>query len=152
MEPLWSPVVATGGNGSQIPRPPERPKQAKTIAVGCDQLPQAAHGKEAVPGSSPGEGLGIRRSTCKSDASVAVHGTDEHLPQKEGLDEGAANRPTRNPLEKAEIGGAQVGMPNLWGQVLGSTGASAVRPHQSSTAFGGSGRTPDQEPPLTRLD
>jgi hypothetical protein len=43
-------------------------------------------------------------------------------------------------------------MPNLWGQVLGSTGASAVRPHQSGTAFGGSGRTPDQERPLTRLD
>jgi hypothetical protein len=32
-------------------------KQAKTAAVGCDQLPEAFHGKEGVSGSSPSEGL-----------------------------------------------------------------------------------------------
>src|SRR6266511_5467553 len=40
MEPLWSPVVATGGNWSQIALPPKPQKQAKTVAVGCDWLPR----------------------------------------------------------------------------------------------------------------
>ena len=57
MEPLWSPVVATGGNSSQIGRPRKPRKQAETVAVGCDQLPQQAHGKEGVDGSSPSEGF-----------------------------------------------------------------------------------------------
>jgi hypothetical protein len=56
MEPLWSPVVATGGNRSQIARPRKRLNQAKTVAAGCDQLPFEAHGKEGVDGSSPSEG------------------------------------------------------------------------------------------------
>src|ERR671934_363320 len=62
MEPLWSPVVATGGNRSQIGRAQEPQTHAKTVAVGCHRLPKGAHGKEAVPGSSPGESL----NTCKS--------------------------------------------------------------------------------------
>ena len=57
MEPLWSPVVATGGNRSQITSTRKRLKQAKTVAAGCGRLPQAAHGKEGVDGSSPSEGL-----------------------------------------------------------------------------------------------
>jgi hypothetical protein len=46
--------VATGGkwvgpeNGSNKP---------KTVAVGCDQLPIGAHGKEGIDGSSPSEGF-----------------------------------------------------------------------------------------------
>ncbi len=56
MEPLWSPVVATGGNRSQIRRPRNPPKQAETIAVRCDRLPATFHGKEGVDGSSPSEG------------------------------------------------------------------------------------------------
>jgi hypothetical protein len=52
MEPLWSPVVATGGNQRQIDRARKRPKQAKTVAVGCHR-----YGKEAVDGSSPSEGF-----------------------------------------------------------------------------------------------
>ena len=48
MEPLWSPVVATGGNQWQIESPRKRQKQAKTVAMGCDQLPRVAHGKEHV--------------------------------------------------------------------------------------------------------
>jgi hypothetical protein len=39
MEPLWSPVVATSGNRSQITRAGNPRKQAKTVAMGCDRLP-----------------------------------------------------------------------------------------------------------------
>jgi hypothetical protein len=56
MEPLWSRVVATGGNQSQVESARKPHKQAETAAVGCDQLPRAAHGKEGVSGSSPEEG------------------------------------------------------------------------------------------------
>jgi hypothetical protein len=38
-------VVATGGNRSQIASTQKRLKQGKTVAAGCDRLPQAAHGK-----------------------------------------------------------------------------------------------------------
>src|SRR5438105_15495957 len=56
MEPLWSPVGATGGNQRQIARANEPEKQAKTLAVGCDRLPRGVHAKEGVDGSSPSEG------------------------------------------------------------------------------------------------
>jgi hypothetical protein len=56
MEPLWSPVVATGGNRPQIDGAQKPRKQAKTVAVGCHRLPIGAHGKEGVDGSSPSEG------------------------------------------------------------------------------------------------
>jgi hypothetical protein len=39
MEPLWSPVVATSGNQSQVAEAQRAPKRAKTGAVGCDRLP-----------------------------------------------------------------------------------------------------------------
>src|SRR5215210_6921161 len=55
MEPLWSPVVATGGNWRQTGRGRNRQKQAKTVAVGCDRLRAKFHGKEGVDGSSPSE-------------------------------------------------------------------------------------------------
>src|SRR5207244_11752476 len=48
MEPLWSPVVATGGNEWQIGSALRRRKDAKTVAVGCDQLPETFHGKQGV--------------------------------------------------------------------------------------------------------
>src|SRR5919201_6464788 len=48
MEPLWSPGVATDGNGSQLAPPPKAQKQAKIVAAGCHRLPRAAHGKERV--------------------------------------------------------------------------------------------------------
>jgi hypothetical protein len=57
MEPLWSPVVAIGGNPSQIATPHKPQKHAKTVAVGCDRLLFGAPGKEGVDGSSPSEGL-----------------------------------------------------------------------------------------------
>ena len=56
MEPLWSPAVATRSNRWQMGRPHERLKHAKTLAVGCDRLPETFHGKEGVDGSSPSEG------------------------------------------------------------------------------------------------
>jgi len=57
MEPLWSPVVATSGNLSQIPRARKPRNHAKTVAVDCDRLPEKFHGKEGVSGSSPEEGF-----------------------------------------------------------------------------------------------
>jgi len=48
MEPLWSPAVATGSNRWQMGGRPERLKQAKTVAVGCDRLPEPFHGKQGV--------------------------------------------------------------------------------------------------------
>jgi hypothetical protein len=56
MEPLWSPPVATAGNRSQMGRRRKRLIEAKTVAVGCAQLPESFHGKEGVSGSSPEEG------------------------------------------------------------------------------------------------
>jgi hypothetical protein len=57
MEPLWSPAVAIGGNRWQMGRPATSLRQAKTVAVGCDGLPELFHGKEGVDGSSPSEGF-----------------------------------------------------------------------------------------------
>jgi hypothetical protein len=73
MEPLWSPVVATGGNQRQIDCVRKRLKQARTAAVGCDRLRRGVHGKEGVDGSSPSEGSAKTphvgafafRSTCR---------------------------------------------------------------------------------------
>ena len=76
MEPLWSPVVATGGNQWQM-RPTRMSRnQAKTVAAGCHRLPGAAHGKEGVSGSSPEEG------SAKAP-HVRAYGSapqDSHLP------------------------------------------------------------------------
>jgi hypothetical protein len=57
MEPLWNPVVATGGNQSQIRFARGPQEQAETVAVDCARLPIGAHGKEGVDGSSPSEGF-----------------------------------------------------------------------------------------------
>ena len=40
MEPLWSPVVATGGNQWQINREQKRLKQAKSVATNCHRSPE----------------------------------------------------------------------------------------------------------------
>jgi hypothetical protein len=54
---LWSPVVATGGNQWQMPLARERRKQAKTVAVGRDQLMVRNAMKKVL-------GTQIRRSCC----------------------------------------------------------------------------------------
>ena len=51
------PRVATGRNRWQMGLLRKRPKQVKTVAVGCDWLPPWFHGKEGVDGSSPSKGL-----------------------------------------------------------------------------------------------
>src|SRR5439155_10003644 len=66
MEPLWSPVVANGGNRRQIEESRKPQKQAKIVAAGCDPLPETFHGKEGVDGSSPSEG------SCKSPAKAGL--------------------------------------------------------------------------------
>jgi hypothetical protein len=48
MEPLWSPVVATGGNQRQMRCAHDWRKQAKSVATGCHRLPETFHGKEGV--------------------------------------------------------------------------------------------------------
>src|SRR2546422_16279 len=55
MEPLWSPVVATGGNPRQI----GLPETAETSENRCRALRPVARddGKEGVDGSSPSEDL-----------------------------------------------------------------------------------------------
>jgi hypothetical protein len=86
MEPLWSPVVATGGNRAQIAPAEERLKHAETVAVGCNRLPEGAHGKEGVDGSSPSEGLSGIAKPLQTRLFVAAIGTVEHLIETEGLD------------------------------------------------------------------
>jgi hypothetical protein len=44
----WSRAVASGGNRWQMRQQRKPGNQAKTVAVGCDQLPQKCHGKEGV--------------------------------------------------------------------------------------------------------
>ena len=53
MEPLWSPVVATGGNQRQIGPALKPRKQAKSAATGCHRLPEKFHGKQGVCGGLP---------------------------------------------------------------------------------------------------
>jgi hypothetical protein len=57
MEPLWSPVVATGGNQRQIDWVPKPAEISQIGATGCHQLRETFHGKEGVDGSSPSEGF-----------------------------------------------------------------------------------------------
>src|SRR5947209_13371013 len=67
MEPLWSPVVATGGTQWQIRSARNPPKQAESVAVGCERLPAKFHGKQGV---------------CRGLPPVA----GGPLPEKEGVD------------------------------------------------------------------
>src|SRR5256885_12843913 len=62
MEPLWSPVVATGGNQRQIGCARKRRKQARTVAAGSDRLRAKFRGKEGVRRFESVRGL------CKSPA------------------------------------------------------------------------------------
>jgi hypothetical protein len=47
------PVVATSGNRLQIVRAERTAEIGETVAVRCDQLPEAGHGKEEVALQSP---------------------------------------------------------------------------------------------------
>src|SRR5438477_12494138 len=84
MEPLWSPVVATGGNQRQIGRARKGRKQAKTVAVRCNRLPREVHGKQGVCGPLPPVAEGP-------------------LPAKEGVDRqvGPCGWPSGGPMVQA---------------------------------------------------
>src|SRR6266542_5590039 len=73
MEPLWSPVVATGGNQWQIGSAPKPPQQAETAAVGCDRLP-IGDGKESDEGGPPAERNSARPRKTKGGPSHVVRG------------------------------------------------------------------------------
>jgi hypothetical protein len=79
------PSGATSGNQWRMRKTRTPQKQAETVAMGCDRLPQGPHGKEGVDGSSPSEGsakpvlragFAFRRSCtsssvrCREDAYV----------------------------------------------------------------------------------
>jgi len=101
MEPLWSPVVGTGGNQWQTGWARKPRKLAKTVAVGCDRLPEMFHGKEGVDGSSPSEGSckslqrrGFHLLSSLDPSNVLGYGTRlEHPDQK-----GAIKAPTLRSL------------------------------------------------------
>src|SRR5207253_8309081 len=65
MEPLWSPVVANGGNRRQIEESRKPQKQAKTVATGCHPLPENFHGKECDEGGPPAESCSARPRETK---------------------------------------------------------------------------------------
>jgi len=71
MEPLWSPVVATGGNQWQKRSARKPRKQANSVAAGCRGLPETLHGKEGVNGSSPSEGFHKKPANGSFLASAA---------------------------------------------------------------------------------
>ena len=62
MEPLWSPVVATGGNPWQMRGAEIGSNKRTSFAVSCDQLPESFHGK------TPGEPT----ATCRRWVAYAV--------------------------------------------------------------------------------
>ena len=74
MERLWSLAGATSGNRWQMRKPWKRLKQAETVAVDYDQLPQNLDGKEGVDGSSPSERSAKALQTCPT---CGVQGTSQ---------------------------------------------------------------------------
>src|SRR5205814_8578368 len=52
MSSLWSPVVATGGNRSQIGSARKPQNEANSVANGCHRLPETFHGKGRVDPTS----------------------------------------------------------------------------------------------------
>jgi hypothetical protein len=106
-------VVATGGSQSQIRRPQEPQKHAKTVAVGCQRLPEEFHGKEGVDGSSPSEGFSkspangpiVLSETTKRDASRVRDGYIFGPAGTRGIErhalEQARDTRTRAPISKS---------------------------------------------------
>jgi hypothetical protein len=77
MEPLWSPVVATGGNHWQNAQGRKPQKQAKTVATGCHRLPEKFHGKGRVDPTSLLLKRGSPSSLRKRDESREPEGTQD---------------------------------------------------------------------------
>src|SRR5512132_4593103 len=68
MEPLWSPVVATGGDQRQIDCARKRRDQAKSVATGCHRLREKFHGKDGLRFES---GRGLDQNSCKRRALLS---------------------------------------------------------------------------------
>lgn len=120
MEQFWSRAVATSGNRWQMGTPRKRRNQAKTVAVGCDQLPIGAHGKEGVDGSSPSEG-----SKIPGNRGFLLPGLVQPSTSLPGRGSPVAQpRPKcSNPLEQAQFGTPLASATDQafpWGQVLGT--------------------------------
>jgi hypothetical protein len=79
MEPLWSPLVATGGNPRQIRPHPVAAKQAESCVTRGHGLPETFHGKQGVCGGLPPVAGGP-------------------LPAKEGVDSRPLGRLSIEPL------------------------------------------------------
>jgi hypothetical protein len=77
--PLWSPVVATGGERLQMARAGTGQKQAKTVAVGCNQLPPGPHGKEGADGSS--RSAGCVNKAVSAASSIAGRACGKRMRQ-----------------------------------------------------------------------
>lgn len=83
MEPLWSPVLATGGKRWQIAQPQKWRNHAKTVAAGCDLLPSGAHGKERV----------CDRLPLVAELPLSVKEGVDFLVRKNAASTGSSNRP-----------------------------------------------------------
>jgi hypothetical protein len=120
MEPLWNPVVATGGNRGQIGPAPKRLKQAKIVAVGCDRLPSAAHGKEGVDGSSPSEGLAGSRMATGVAGAVVTKGRVGSSPMETVSEPGQsrASMTDGRPSVRAPAQDALILLPSICGALL----------------------------------
>ncbi len=124
------------------------PETAKTSEIRCHRLPETFHGKEAVPGSSPGEGL----NTCKwpfftiaesllikeglanrvghrrenSQQIAALSDPVEHLPAKEGIGSATAAGGSDSRWKSALFRGA-LSSPSALGTGFGDRTSSRER-------------------------
>src|ERR687888_2764872 len=84
MEPLWSPVVATGGKRWQIELARTAPEQAKTVAVGCEQLRETSDGKGRVDPTSlllkRGSPFSLRKNVEARESGEPAGITDSNKP------------------------------------------------------------------------
>jgi hypothetical protein len=78
MEPLWSPVVATGGNRRQNAQGRKPQKQGKTVAIGCHLLPETFMVRNAMKeGLPPVTGSGLSSGAIgRRPASMLYAGLD----------------------------------------------------------------------------
>jgi hypothetical protein len=103
MEPLWSPAVATGGNRWQMRRPQNGSDKAKTVAVGCDQLPEPFHGKEGVDGSSPSQGFCKRPGQGPLIAQIQLLLVQRALGMEPFMEPSARKLPPSEPRHRIAV-------------------------------------------------
>jgi hypothetical protein len=149
MERLWKNEGAMRRKRLDRFEPRNRLNKPNLFATGCHWLPPKSHGKEAVPGSSPGEGLntcksalfrnyrapldqgGARRSSRREvrelPANIALRADrTEYLPGTEGLDVVAVACSTGSRWKRRHSGSRCLG-PRILGTGLGDRNAQAGR-------------------------